>query len=158
MGCSNLNLSYAGVRDVAPFFFYQFYTFDDRYSKNSAGINPKFNDTFSYEVVFDSKAHSYFEKESLEIILFDDNAPISGKELNGKGEPVDDMIGIARVPLKSLSQGNSVHDKFALLQPKSSIKVGEIEIKLSVMDLDYIASQSIRQTEIRTLHFSKEWE
>ena len=49
-------------------------------------------------MVFDSKAHIYFEKESLEIILFDDNATISGKELNVKGEPVDDKIGIARVP------------------------------------------------------------
>jgi hypothetical protein len=103
-------------------------------------VNPKFNDTFVYEVVFDSKAHSYFEKESLEIILFDDNAPISGKQLNGQGEPVDDMIGIVRVPLKSLSQGNSVHDKFPLLAPKSSIKVGDMEIKLSVMDLDHLAS------------------
>lgn len=66
-------------------------------------MNPKFNDTFSYEVVFDSKAYSYFEKEYLEIILFDDNAPIAGKEMNGQSEAVDDMIGIARVPLKSIS-------------------------------------------------------
>lgn len=31
-------------------------------------------------------------------------------------------------------------------------------MKISVMDLDSIASQSIRQSDVRNLHFSKEWE
>jgi hypothetical protein len=61
--CKDLQISYAGIKEVAPFFFYQFYTFDD---------------TFSYEVIFDHRAQSYFEKEFLEIIIFDDNAPIAG--------------------------------------------------------------------------------
>ena len=46
---------------MQPFFFYQFYTFEDRYSHTSAGVNPRFNDTFSYEVLVDSKAINYFE-------------------------------------------------------------------------------------------------
>lgn len=68
------------------------------------------------------------------------------------------MIGIARIPLKSISQNASIHDKFALMAPKINSKVGDIEVKVSVMDLDSIASQSIRQSEVRNLHFSKEWE
>lgn len=78
IGASGLKVAYSDISEIAPFFFYQFYTFDDRYSHNAAGINPRFNDQYSYEVTFDNKAMSYFEKEHLEIILFDDNAPISG--------------------------------------------------------------------------------
>lgn len=71
-------MKYAELSDVAPFFYYQFFTFDERYSTNDTGVNPKFNDTYSYEVTFDSRAVDYFETESLEVILFDDNAPIAG--------------------------------------------------------------------------------
>ena len=78
VGCQNLQIKYASLTDVAPFFFYQFYTFEDRFSHNSQGVNPTFNDSFSYEVLFDAKALDYFEKQKLEIILFDDAAPIAG--------------------------------------------------------------------------------
>ena len=33
--CHNLQIKYASLTDVAPFFFYQFYTFEDRFSHNS---------------------------------------------------------------------------------------------------------------------------
>jgi len=78
VGASGLKTRYADVSNVSPFFFYQFYTFDDRYSANSVGLNPKFNDTYSYEVLVDAKTTDYFERESLDVILFDDNAPIAG--------------------------------------------------------------------------------
>lgn len=81
-GASNLKMRYSDVSNVSPFFFYQFYTFDDRYSANSVGTSPSFNDTYSYEVLVDSKAIQYFEKESLDVILFDDNAPIAGVHLD----------------------------------------------------------------------------
>lgn len=56
----NLKTAYSNTVDMSPFFFYQFYTFDDRYSCNSIGTSPKFNDTFSYEVLVDAKAIQYF--------------------------------------------------------------------------------------------------
>lgn len=31
-----------------------------------------------YEIGFDSKAVEYFEREHLEIIIFDDDAPVAG--------------------------------------------------------------------------------
>ena len=74
----NLKMKYAEISDVAPFFYYQFFTFDERYSTNGQGVNPRFDDTYSYEVTFDSRAVEYFESECLEVILFDDNAPIVG--------------------------------------------------------------------------------
>jgi hypothetical protein len=75
-------MKYAELSDVAPFFYYQFFTFDERYSVNGSSVNPKFDDTYSYEVTFDSRAIEYFETENLEVILFDDNAPIAGQGSN----------------------------------------------------------------------------
>lgn len=47
-------------KDVKPFFYYQFYTFEELYSHNSIGPNPKFEDTKAYEVTFDARADEYF--------------------------------------------------------------------------------------------------
>ena len=108
-------MKYAELSDVAPFFYYQFFTFDERYSANGTGVNPKFDDTYSYEVTFDSRAIDYFETENLEVILFDDNAPIAGQgESQSQG---DDMIGICKIPLKSLVAGCSIHEKCPIRLP-----------------------------------------
>ena len=56
-----------------------------------------------FPVLYDSKAIKYMEKSALEIILFDDAAPISGVPLNQADEAVaaenEDMIGVCRIPL-----------------------------------------------------------
>ena len=38
--CKNLTVGYSQLRDIQPFFYYQFYTFDERYSHNALGVNP----------------------------------------------------------------------------------------------------------------------
>ena len=112
----NLKLNYANVTQVSPFFFYQFYTFDDRYSSNADGKNPQFNDTYSYETLVDAKAIQYFERESLDVILFDDNAPIAGVNIDQHPNAAnDDMIGMCRVPLAGLATGCGFHDHFPIL-------------------------------------------
>jgi hypothetical protein len=78
VGCKDLAVKYGDVVNISPFFYYQFYDFDERYSPTSAGKNPIFEDTMSYEVLFDAKLVHYLQKEPLEVILFDDNAPITG--------------------------------------------------------------------------------
>lgn len=98
---NNLQFAYSNVTDVAPFFYYQFYTYEERYSKNSTGVNPIFNDRHSYEVTCDARAQDYFERENLEIILFDDNAPVTGANEATAG---DDMIGVVTVPLKDINR------------------------------------------------------
>lgn len=142
VGANNLKIKYSKISDVCPFFFYQFYTFEDRYSHNSVGVSPNFNDTFSYEVLFDAKAINYFEKEHLEIYLFDDNAPIAGTGVGedsnqGAGEG-DDMIGCARIPLNGLISGCSIHDKYQVRAPASNLAVGDIEVKVACMDLEQV--------------------
>ena len=108
-------MRYSDISNVSPFFFYQFYTFDDRYSSNSVGVNPSFNDTYSYEVMVDAKTIQFFERESLEVILFDDNAPIAGVSLDqNQAAENDDMIGMCKIPLASLASGCSMHDRFPI--------------------------------------------
>lgn len=52
------------------------------------------------------------------------------------------MIGVARIPLNSLITGCSIHDKFAI-KTNSETKVGELEVKLAVMDLESIAAENV---------------
>lgn len=78
VGCKDLSVKYGDVVQISPFFYYQFYHFDERYSATQAGKSPVFEDTMSYEVNFDAKLIHYLQKETLEIILFDDSAPITG--------------------------------------------------------------------------------
>ena len=44
---------------MMPFFYYQFYNFDERYSITASGNNPTFEDTSNYEVEFDAKLITY---------------------------------------------------------------------------------------------------
>lgn len=82
--CLELRVRYGDIAKIAPFFYYQFYSFDERYSSTSNGPHPTFDDVQSYEVTFDGKLINYLDKEALEIIFFDDNAPITGVERGGK--------------------------------------------------------------------------
>ena len=114
VGCKDLKPSNEGVTKMAPFFFYQFYTFDERYSHTAEGRHPKFNDNRSYTLDFDAGAQRYFETQSLDIILFDNDAPLTGIEAAGAvgNENIDDMIGIARVKLHDLAKGQGIAGDF----------------------------------------------
>lgn len=138
VGASGLKMRYSDVSNVSPFFFYQFYTFDDRYSSNAVGTNPTFNDTYSYEVMVDSKAIGYFEKETLDVILFDDNAPIAGVALdqNENATENDDMIGMCKIPLSSLVTGCSVHERYPIHQVNTRSEVGQLEVRIDIMGLE----------------------
>ena len=122
------------VSNIAPFFFYQFYTEDDHYSHNAVGENPTFNDTQTYEVLLDSKAIKYFEQNKLDVILFDDHADIGGVSLDQQSqENNDDMIGMASIPLDSIATGCSMHNHFDILSIGSNLKVGTLDVRIDVM-------------------------
>jgi len=69
---------------IAPFFYYQFFTFDESYSHTATGTNPTFQDARSYTMVFDDGTMKYLETQSLDVILFDDAAPMTGIERGGQ--------------------------------------------------------------------------
>lgn len=59
-------------------------------------MTPKFDETKTYEVTFDTKLINYFEKEFLNVFVLDDNAPISGADRAASkiaGEDPPDVIG-----------------------------------------------------------------
>lgn len=159
MAAHSLKLRYADHAEVAPFFYYQFFTFEERYSSNGAGSSPQFNDSFSYEVAFDSKAMDYFTKEALEVILFDDNAPIAGSGPDNAAGPLDDMIGVCKVPLNSLIAGCSTHDRYPVKRSDSTETVGYLEVKVTVADLAGNTSMAGGggPSSGLDLHYSQEW-
>jgi len=80
----------------------------------------------------------YFEKEYLTIFVLDDNAPISGADRASSkivGEDPADVIGHAKIPMKDLVHGASIHDWFAIRNNKRE-NVGLLEVKLAIMDVD----------------------
>lgn len=162
VGGRDLKSKYSGLTPLAPFFFYQFYNFDERYSHTAAGDAPVFEDTQNYEVMFDAKLINYMQKEPLEIILFDDNAPVTGVERGGKadGDQVDDMIGTVKVPLADLIKGASIHERFPIRNLKLE-NVGQLEVKVSIIDIDpqfFDASNRQLYQQASTLHYNKQWE
>ena len=172
VGCKDLVVKYGEVSNVSPFFYYQFYDFDERYSATAVGKNPVFEDAQNYEIMFDAKILNYLQRESLEIILFDDNAPITGVERGAQasGEQADDMIGTALIPLADLIKGASIHDRFPIRKSlpggkKSTESVGLLEAKISIIDLDVGANLSQMtgtmqkgQQQQALLHYNKQWE
>jgi len=70
------------------------------------------------------------------------------------------MIGVCKVPLKSLIAGCSSHDKYPIITPGSASHSGSLEVKISVIDVDRVPNESFnRAVESATeLHYGKEWE
>jgi len=134
LGARNLKTKYTSTQ-IAPFFYYQFFSFDEVYSSNGVGNNPKFNMSKVYEVSFDAKAVEYFEREELEVILFDDNAPVAGMSAANTNQG-DDIIGICKVPLKTLIGGLNTHEHYKVMQPGTKEAAGELEVKMTCIDLN----------------------
>ena len=155
-------MPYGNTAQILPFFYYQFYTFEDRYSRNGAGLNPVFNDSQHYEVTFDNSAISYFQNNAMELTVFDDAAGIGGIEWNDDGlkkDGHDDIIGSCKIPLTSLANSCSYQDRYELRAPKSGHKVGTIEVRISISDLE--PAQRVNQSffEVtKRAHYEKGWE
>jgi hypothetical protein len=169
IGCSNLVIPFSKVSEALPFFWYQFYTEDEHTSHNGSGINPRFEDTQSYEVLFDSKAVSYFNNESLEVMFFDDSADIPGQKDGGKSQDkvadkndnLDegaDVIGVARIPLASLVGGSTIYEEFTISAVNGNGVNGKVQVKISVMELEMERPKESLATLTRSLQYNQEWE
>ena len=158
VGAKGLKTRYADMSNVSPFFFYQFYTFDDRYSANSVGLNPQFNDTYSYEVLVDAKAMDYFNSETLDVILFDDNAPIAGVALDQNQQENDDMIGVCKIPLECLTTGCSAHEVYPIKAAETNTEVGQLEVRIDIMSLEQAQGENLFSKAAHDLVYSKQFE
>lgn len=103
-------------KNPIPFFYYQFYNFDEHYSQTLNGSNPIFNDEMTYEVKVTDPSFKDFLQTGFEIYIFDDNAPLI--EAESKGE-VTDMIGTANIDLTPLFKGDKIDKQFLIKDSKN---------------------------------------
>lgn len=136
--CQNLKIS-GPPRKVMPYIYYQFYKFDDHYSKTGTGTDPLFQDIEKFDVVYDKNFHDYVEKESLEIMIFDDSRALEVEmrqdenknnlvSLVDQGE-FEDLIGVCKVPLHNLLVNDLIQNSFPLFNKKGQ-NSGEIVLNI----------------------------
>lgn len=103
-------------KNPIPFFYYQFFNFDEHYSQTLNGANPIFNDEMTYEVKTNDPQFKDYLQTGLEIYVFDDNAPLIDAETKGE---VTDMIGTANIDLNPLFKGDKIDKQFLIKDSKN---------------------------------------
>jgi hypothetical protein len=128
-------LNVPGVKSssLRPFCYYQFYTFDEHYTIVSSGSNPYFDDIRNYEVMYNSDFIEFADKNSLEVIVFDDAAPIIDEEEEKVRDEDKDIIGVAKVPLKYLALSQDVSGPISIFNSKGQ-NCGVLMVKITVGD------------------------
>ena len=136
--CTNLKIS-GPPRKIMPYVYYQFYKFDDHYSKTMNGTDPLFQDVEKFDVVYDKTFHDYVEKEALEILVLDDSRALEVEmrqdenknnlvSLVDQGE-FEDLIGTAKIPLHQLLVNDLIQNSFTLFNKKGQ-NAGEIVLNI----------------------------
>ena len=88
-------------------------------------------------MLVDAKAIDFFETGTLDVILFDDNAPIAGVALDEQSlAENDDMIGKCEVPLATLATGCSMHECYPIRAVETKNEVGQLEVRIDIMSLE----------------------
>ena len=57
--CKDLQTKSSDVTKIAPYFTYQFYTYDEKYSMTTRGPNPAYHDSQSYALTLDDQTINY---------------------------------------------------------------------------------------------------
>ena len=132
--CRDLQTKTSDVSKIAPYFTYQFYTYDEKYSLTTRGQNPVYHDSQSYTMTMDDQSINYLNTQDLQIVFIDDEAPLTGIARGGQGagDGVDDLIGIARVSLADLTKGVGIDGEFDIRGPDGDTR-GKAVIKVTVV-------------------------
>lgn len=103
--CTGLVSSGTGAQ-LAPFVYYQFFNDKEVLSAVKAGPDPVIDEVHIHEVRMDASARNFLDREALEIVVFDDKAPI-----RAGGQ---DIIGMAHIPLNTLLLDTAIEGSFSL--------------------------------------------
>ena len=117
-------------KNPIPFFYYQFFNFDEHYSQTLNGANPIFNDEMTYEVKTNDPQFKDYLQTGLEIYVFDDNAPLIDAETKGE---VTDMIGTANIDLNPLFKGDKIDKQFLFDRFNKNSISGSLGLGLSLI-------------------------
>ena len=110
-------------RKLMPYIYYQFYKFDEHFTKTVFGADPLFQDVKKYEIVYDNAFHEYVMYQNLEILVMDDSRQLEVEMKNSQrnnavnlidSPEYEDLIGIAKVPLKDLILNNLIQNNFPI--------------------------------------------
>lgn len=123
---------------VAPFYYYQFHTAEEKYSEARTGSSPLFDTRDNYPVTLDEAMRRYLKSQALEIAFFDDDAPVSGMPGGGQaGAPsdqdVDDLIGICKVPMGDLADGIGINEDFPI-RALNGTEAGSVRVQITIVD------------------------
>lgn len=135
-----INIKVSGSpRKIMPYIYYQFYKFDEHFTKTTFGNDPLFQDVEKFDVVYDSNFHDYVNKESIQFIILDDSRALevqmqqdenktNSVNLVENGE-YDDLIGIATVPIKDLLVHDKIQNNFPIIN-KVGKNAGELVLSI----------------------------
>ena len=122
--CIGLVSSGTGAQ-LAPFVYYQFFNDKEVFSAVKAGPDPMLDEVHIHEVKMDVTARNYLDREALEVVVFDDKAPIrSGGQ---------DIIGMTHIPLNSLLMDTAIEGNFSLYNAQGR-QSGTLVMRLTWQD------------------------
>lgn len=111
--------------NLRPFVFFQFFTEPETFSTLGVGPDPIYDQTFKFTLTTTPELKRYLDTETLEILVFDDNAPIR--------EGGQDIIGTAKVPLNSLLLDTAIEGTYILYNFRG-LEAGKITIGIAWKD------------------------
>ena len=125
------------ARRISPYFYYKFYKNGERYSEISTGNNPQFEDTASFNELFNKDFLDYIEKESLKIYIFDSMNPIElnvtsqdEARLSNRNQQISqDLIGICSIPFKGLLINDLIQGEFPIFNMNNQ-RVGKLVVNI----------------------------
>ena len=159
--CFNLQTKSSDVTKIAPYFTYQFFTYEEKYSLTTRGCNPVYHDSQSYTLTLDDDTINYLNTTDLQIVFIDDEAPMSGIARGGQaaGDGVDDLIGIARIPLGDIPKGVGIDGEFEIRGPDGDSR-GKAQIKITIVSAQVDQSQNLSKDmqETQKMAYTAQWE
>ena len=111
--------------NLRPFVFFQFYTEPEQYTSIAIGPDPVYDQTFKLNLMTTGDLKKYMDMDTLEILVFDDNAPIR--------EGGQDVIGTAKVPLNALLMDTAIEGTYLLYNMRGQ-ETGRITLRVAWKD------------------------
>lgn len=111
--------------NLRPFVFYQFFTDPETLTKSGVGPDPVFDETNIFNIKQGAELKRYLDNQTLEFIVFDDNAPIR--------EGGQDIIGTAHIPLTALLLDTAIEGTYQLFNLRGQ-EAGGISLRVAWRD------------------------
>ena len=143
-----LRVHYSNVAEIAPFFYYQFYTFDDFISSEQTGKDPAYRDVTTYKISLNNETVQYLKSQQLVVFLVDANGPQTGITRGGHGGQSgdEDLIGKVAVPLRQIAEAKSLPLTAYTLRDHAGRENGKVFVSITVTEVKPAATTVVTST------------